>query len=56
MRSSKRGESVIGIEGIGEMKRRLKPGVERIDEFDWQTIARDLDQHGNAIMEQLLSL
>ena len=46
---------MIRIEGIGELKVRLNPAVERIDEFDWQRIARDLDQQGNAVMEQLLS-
>jgi hypothetical protein len=45
---------MIRIEGIGELRRRLKPAAERVDGFDWQRIARDLDQ-GNAMMEQLLS-
>jgi hypothetical protein len=46
---------VIQIDGIGELKPRLKLIVERIDEFNWQKIGRDLDQQGNAVMEQLLS-
>ena len=46
---------MIRIEGIGELQRRLKPAVERVDAFDWQGIGRDLDQQGNAMMEQLLS-
>ena len=46
---------MIRIEGIGELSRRLKPAAERVDRFDWQRIARDLDQQGNAMMEQLLS-
>jgi hypothetical protein len=46
---------MIRIEGIGELQRRVKPVVERVDAFDWQGIGRDLDQQGNAMMEQLLS-
>ena len=46
---------MIRIEGIGELHRRLKPAFERIDGFDWQRIASDLDQQGNAVMDQLLS-
>jgi hypothetical protein len=46
---------MIRIEGIGELHRRLKPAAERVDGFDWQRIARDLDQHGNAVMDRLLS-
>ena len=46
---------MIRIEGIGELKRRLEPAVERVDGFDWRRIEKDLDQQGNAIMEQLLS-
>jgi hypothetical protein len=46
---------MIGIEGIGELQCRPKSAVERVERFDWQRIARDLDQQGNAIMEQLLS-
>src|ERR1700733_3337514 len=46
---------MIRIEGIGELQRRAKPAVERVDAFDWQGIGRDLDQQGNAMMEQLLS-
>jgi uncharacterized protein len=46
---------MIRIEGIGELLRRVKPAVERVDAFDWQGIGRDLDQQGNAMMEQLLS-
>jgi hypothetical protein len=46
---------MIRIEGIGELQRRVKPAAERVDAFDWQGIGRELDQHGNAVMEQLLS-
>ena len=46
---------MIRIEGIGELQRRVKPAVKRVDAFDWQGIGRDLDQQGNAMMEQLLS-
>jgi hypothetical protein len=45
---------MIRIEGIGELQRRVKPAVERVDAFDWQGIGRDLDRQGNAVMEQLL--
>jgi hypothetical protein len=47
---------MIWIEGIGELHRRLKPAAERVDGFDWQRIARDLDQQGNAVMDRLLSV
>ena len=43
---------MIRIEGIGELQRRVKPAAERVDAFDWQGIGRELDQHGNAVMEQ----
>jgi uncharacterized protein len=46
---------MIRIEGIGELQRRVKPAVERVDAFDWQRIGREVDQQGNAMMEQLLS-
>jgi hypothetical protein len=46
---------MIRIEGMGEVQRRLKPASQRLDEFDWQRIEKDLDQQGNAVMEQLLS-
>ena len=46
---------MIRIEGIGELRRHLKPTVERVDGFDWQRIGRDLNQQGNAMLEQLLS-
>ena len=45
---------MIRVEGIGEIH-RLKSAVERVDGFDWQSIERDLDQQGNAVVEQLLS-
>src|SRR5580700_6806768 len=53
--SRKGGARMIRIEGIGELQRRVKPAVKRVDAFDWQGIGRDLDQQGNAMMEQLLS-
>ena len=46
---------MIRIEGVGELKLRRKSGIERVDGFDWQRIARDLDQQGNAVVEQFLS-
>jgi hypothetical protein len=46
---------MIRIEGVGELKRRRKAAIERVDEFDWQGITGDLNQHGNAVIEQLLS-
>jgi hypothetical protein len=47
---------MIRIEGIGDLKCRLKrTRSSGLDGFDWQRIARDLDQQGNAVMEQLLS-
>jgi uncharacterized protein len=46
---------MIRVEGIGELQYRPKSAVERVERFDWQRIAKDLDQQGNAIMEQLLS-
>jgi uncharacterized protein len=46
---------MIQIGGIGEVGRRLKSAVERLGEFDWQKIGRDLDHQGNAVMQRLLS-
>jgi hypothetical protein len=46
---------MIRIEEIGELQRRVRPAVERVNAFDWQGIGRVLDQQGNAMMEQLLS-
>ena len=46
---------MIRVEEIGELQQNLKPTVERLDGFDWQRIARDLDQQSHAMMEQLLS-
>jgi hypothetical protein len=46
---------MIRIEGVAELRRRTKPAVERIDEFDWQEIGKELDQQGNAVVQQLLS-
>ena len=46
---------MIRIEGVGELNRRRKSAIERVDGFDWLRIARDLDQQGNAVVEQLLS-
>jgi hypothetical protein len=40
---------------IAELQRGLKRTVERVDGFNWPRIGRDLDQQGNAVMEQLLS-
>jgi len=41
---------MIQLDGIGEVGRRLKSAVERLGEFDWQQIGRDLDHQGNAVM------
>jgi len=46
---------VIRIEGVSELKRRRTSAIDRFDGFDWLGIARDLDQQGNAVVEQLLS-
>jgi uncharacterized protein len=46
---------MIRIEGVAELKQRRESTIERVNEFDWQRIARDLDQQGNAVIEQLLS-
>ena len=46
---------MIRIEGVDELNRRRKSAIERVDGFDWLRIARDLDQQGNALVEQLLS-
>jgi hypothetical protein len=46
---------MIRIARMGELQGGLELTVERVDGFDWQEIVRDLDQQGNAIMEQLLS-
>jgi hypothetical protein len=46
---------MIRIAGIGELQGKLKRTVEQVDGFNWQRIGRDLDQQGNAMMEQLLS-
>jgi hypothetical protein len=46
---------MIRIEGIGEMQRRLQAGSERLEQFDWQQIEKDLDSQGNAVLEGLLS-
>ena len=45
---------MIRIEGVGELKRRRTSAIDRVDEFDWLGIARDLDQQGNVVVEQLL--
>jgi hypothetical protein len=46
---------MISIEGVAELNRRRQSAIERVDGFDWLRIARDLDQQGNAVVEQLLS-
>ena len=46
---------MIRIEGIAGLQRSLKPAVKRIETFDWQGIAMELDQQGSAVMERLLS-
>jgi hypothetical protein len=46
---------MIQLDGIGEVGHRLKSAVERLGEFDWQQIGRDLDHQGNAVMQRLLS-
>src|ERR1700674_2342220 len=46
---------MIRIAGIGELQCKLKRAVGHVDGFNWQRIGKDLDQQGNAMMEQLLS-
>jgi hypothetical protein len=46
---------MIGMERIGPSPLRLPPTAERVDGFDWERVGRDLDQQGNAMLEQLLS-
>jgi hypothetical protein len=46
---------MIRIEGVAELKQRRESTIEPVNEFDWHRIARDLDQQGNAVIEQLLS-
>jgi hypothetical protein len=45
---------MIRIAGRGESQGVPKRTVERVDGFNWQRIGRDLDEQGNAMMEQLL--
>ena len=46
---------MIRIEGVPELKQRRKSAIDRVDEFDWQRIASDLDEQGNALIEQIFS-
>jgi len=46
---------MISIEGVAELSRCRKSAIDRVDGFDWLRIARDLDQKGQALVEQLLS-
>jgi hypothetical protein len=45
---------MIRIEGISQLRNNVKP-AERVDALDWRKIGKELDQQGNAIIEQLLS-
>ena len=53
---------MIRIEGISQLRINVKPAarlvklVERVDSLDWRGIGKELDQQGNAMIEQLLSL
>ncbi len=46
---------MIRIEGVDELKLGRKSATERINGYDWLRIGKDLDQQGNAVVEQLLS-
>jgi uncharacterized protein len=43
------------IAETGQVQQNLKSTIERVAGFDWNEIAGDLDQQGNAVMERLLS-
>jgi len=45
---------VIRIEGISQVRINVKPSA-RLDTLDWRSIGKQLDQQGNATIEQLLS-
>ncbi|HWO34719.1 MAG TPA: 2OG-Fe(II) oxygenase, partial [Candidatus Acidoferrum sp.] len=45
---------MIRIEGISQLRINVKPAA-RVDSLDWRRIGKELDQQGNAIIEQLLS-
>jgi hypothetical protein len=45
---------MIRIEGIKELRINVKPAA-RVDALDWRGIGKELDQQGNAMIEQLLS-
>jgi hypothetical protein len=45
---------MIRIEGISQLRINVKPAA-RVDALDWRGIGKELDQHGNAMIEQLLS-
>jgi uncharacterized protein len=45
---------MISIEGINQLRIGVKP-AERVDAFDWRGIGKELDEQGNAAMQQLLS-
>ena len=45
---------MISIEGIKKLRIGVTP-VDLVDTFDWQGIEKELDRHGNAVMEHLLS-
>ena len=49
---------MIRIEGISQLRINVKPAARpatRIDALDWRGIGKELDQQGNAMIEQLLS-
>ena len=45
---------MIRIEGISQLGINVKPAV-RVDALAWRGIGKELDQQGNAMIEQLLS-
>ena len=45
---------MIRIEGISQVRINVKPSA-RLDTLDWRSIGKQLDQQGNATIEQLLS-
>lgn len=49
---------MIRIEGISQLRISVKPAARpaaRIESLDWRGIGKELDQQGNAMIEQLLS-
>jgi hypothetical protein len=45
---------MIRIEGVSKVRGRPKSAIDRLDEFDWEQIGKELDNQGNVVMEKLL--